>query len=149
MNDDARIAAEPGAPPFTADDDAPGDNGEFVVPHHVRQAPPEDPPRDPETMEGWAVEALRTVFDPEIPVNIYDIGLIYHIDADAAGGTVKVWMTLTSPMCPVAETMPGMVERAVRMAVPGAREVEVEVVWEPPWTPEMMTEAARLELGMM
>ena len=124
--------------------------GEFVVPHHVRDAPPpEDGPREPESMEGWAVEALRTVYDPEIPVNIYDLGLVYHIGADEAAGTVKVWMTLTSPMCPVAETMPGMVERAVRMSVPGAREVEVEVVWEPTWGPEMMTEAARLELGMM
>ena len=82
-------------------------------------------------------------------MNIYDLGLVYHIGADEAAGTVKVWMTLTSPMCPVAETMPGMVERAVRMSVPGAREVEVEVVWEPTWGPEMMTEAARLQLGMM
>lgn len=136
------------APQFTPAEEA-DESAKFVVPHHVRIGPTGEPPGEPETMEGWAVEALRTVFDPEIPVNIYDIGLIYHIDADAEAGTVKVWMTLTSPMCPVAETMPGMAERAVRTAVPGAREVEVEIVWEPPWDPDMMTEAARLELGMM
>ncbi len=133
---------------FTPPDSAEGEP-KLVVPHHLRQAPPSDGKGEPETMEGWSVEALRTVFDPEIPVNIYDIGLIYHIEADAEAGTVKVWMTLTSPMCPVAEVMPAMAERAVRTAVPGAREVEVEIVWEPPWEPDMMTEAARLELGMM
>ena len=140
MNDDA--------PHFAPADDA-GASAKMVVPHHVRVGPPGEPPGEPETMEGWAVEALRTVFDPEIPVNIYELGLIYHIDADQEAGRVKVWMTLTSPMCPVAESMPGMVERAVRLSVPGAREVEVEIVWEPTWDPDMMTEPARLELGMM
>ncbi len=136
------------APQFSPAEEA-ADAAAIVVPHHVRQSAPSEATGEPETMEGWAIEALRTVFDPEIPVNIYDIGLIYHIDADPKAGTVKVWMTLTSPMCPVAEQMPGMAERAVRMAVPGAREVDVEIVWEPPWNPDMMTEAARLELGMM
>jgi FeS assembly SUF system protein len=136
------------APQFVPAEDA-GEPAKMVVPHHVRIGPTGEPPAEPETMEGWAVEALRTVFDPEIPVNIYELGLIYHIDADQEAGRVKVWMTLTSPMCPVAESMPGMVERAVRLSVPGAREVEVEIVWEPTWAPDMMTEPARLELGMM
>ena len=122
-----------------------------VVPHHVRRpaGEDEDQPSEPESPEEWVVEALRTVYDPEIPVNIYDIGLIYHIAADGADGLVKVWMTLTSPMCPVAEQMPGMVERAIWTAVPGVKEIDVRMVWEPTWEPGMMTEAARLELGMI
>lgn len=120
-----------------------------VVPHHIRHVPPADDERDPETMEEWAVEALRTVYDPEIPVNVYEIGLVYHIATDEAAGRVKVWLTLTSPTCPVAEQMPGMIERAVLLSVPGAKEVDVEMVWEPTWQPSMMTEAARLELGMI
>ena len=148
MNDDALAGAEPAAPQFT-DADRAAESSKLVVPHHIRTAPLNEEPSEPETMEGWTVEALRTVFDPEIPVNIYELGLIYHIKADEEAATVKVWMTLTSPMCPVAESMPGMVERAVRMSVPGAREVDVEIVWEPTWNPDMMTEAARLELGMM
>ena len=145
MNDDPLAKPEPAEAQFIGADDATAESPKLVVPHHVRAAPL----GEPETMEGWTVEALRTVFDPEIPVNIYELGLIYHIDADHAAAKVKVWMTLTSPMCPVAESMPGMVERAVRLSVPGAREVDVEIVWEPTWNPDMMTEAARLELGMM
>ena len=122
-----------------------------IVPHHYRRPPPgnDEPVREPENLEEWAVEALRTVYDPEIPVNIYDIGLIYHIEADETEGCVKVWMTLTSPMCPVAEQMPGMVERAIIRSVPGIERTDVAMVWEPPWEPEMMTEGARLELGMI
>ncbi len=148
MNDDAPAGAELAGPQFT-DADGAEESSKLVVPHHVRAAPPKEEPSEPETMEGWTVEALRTVFDPEIQVNIYELGLINHIEAHHEAATVKVWMTLTSPMCPVAESMPGMVERAVRMSVPGAREVDVEIVWEPTWNPDMMTEAARLELGMM
>ncbi|MBM3516653.1 MAG: DUF59 domain-containing protein [Alphaproteobacteria bacterium] len=122
---------------------------QLVVPHHLRHVPPEDDVRDPETMEEWVVEALRTVYDPEIPVNVYEIGLVYHIETDETAGRVKIWLTLTSPSCPVAEEMPGMIERAVMLSVPGAKEVEVEIVWEPTWQPSMMTEAARLELGMI
>ena len=92
---------------------------------------------------------MRTVYDPEIPVNVYDIGLIYHIEANDSDQQVKIWMTLTSPMCPVADEMPNMVERAVLRAVPGIKRTDVVIVWEPQWEPEMMTEAARLELGMI
>ena len=87
------------------------------------------------------------VFDPEIPVNIYEVGLIYDVDADPAGN-VTIRMTLTSPMCPVAESLPVEVQDRVR-ALPGVASVNVDIVWDPPWGPEMMSEAARLELGML
>jgi FeS assembly SUF system protein len=97
------------------------------------------------SLEARIVEALQTVYDPEIPVNIYEIGLVYDIAVDADGG-VRITMTLTSPMCPVAESLPGDVERAVA-AVEGVTSVAVELVWDPPWGPELMSEAAKLELG--
>ncbi len=92
------------------------------------------------------IAALKTVFDPEIPVNIYDLGLIYEVLIDDKQH-VDIKMTLTSPGCPVAQTFPGTVETAV-MQVEGVNECTVELVWEPPWTQERMSEAARLELGM-
>jgi FeS assembly SUF system protein len=92
------------------------------------------------------VEALKTVYDPEIPVNIHDLGLIYSIDIDAAG-VVRIQMTLTAPGCPVAQTFPGVVEGVVK-GVPGVTDAHVEIVWDPPWTRERMSEAAKLELGM-
>ncbi len=92
------------------------------------------------------IEALRTVHDPEIPVNIYDLGLIYETDV-GDDGSVSVQMSLTAPGCPVAGEMPGMVARAVA-AVEGVGEVEVQLVWEPAWTPERMSEDAKLALGM-
>ncbi len=92
------------------------------------------------------ITALKTVFDPEIPVNIYDLGLIYDVLIDDTQH-VDIKMTLTSPGCPVAQTFPGTVETAVNQ-VEGVRECTVELVWEPPWTQERMSEAARLELGM-
>ncbi|KPK37110.1 MAG: FeS assembly SUF system protein [Gammaproteobacteria bacterium SG8_47] len=93
------------------------------------------------------VYALRSIHDPEIPVNIYDLGLIYGMDIDA-DGRVDVRMTLTAPACPVAESMPAEVERAVR-AVDGVRETRVHLVWDPPWTKERMSEDARLILDML
>ncbi len=93
------------------------------------------------------VEAMRTVYDPEIPVNIYDLGLIYTLDI-ADDGSIQVEMSLTAPGCPVAGEMPGMVARAVS-GVAGTGEVEVRLVWDPPWTPERMSEDARLALGMI
>ncbi len=92
------------------------------------------------------VEALRTVYDPEIPVDIYELGLIYEFDLSESGA-VRIVMTLTTPGCPVAGEMPGMVAEAVA-AIDGAGEVEVELTWDPPWTPEKMSEDARLLLGM-
>lgn len=93
------------------------------------------------------VDACRSVFDPEIPVNIFDLGLIYTIDIDAEN-SVKVIMTLTAPGCPVAGEMPGWVADAV-LAQPGVKEVDVDLVFEPPWGMEMMSDEARLELGFM
>jgi len=99
-------------------------------------------------LRGSIVEALRTVYDPEIPVNIYDLGLIYGLDVDEAAGTVAIRMTLTAPGCPVAQTFPATVEQAVRR-VADVREAHVELVWDPPWSRERMSEAARLELGLL
>lgn len=100
----------------------------------------------PVASEAEVIEALKTVFDPEIPVNIYDLGLIYGLDV-FDDGSVKVEMTLTAPACPVAGEMPVMVAQAVA-GVSGVGEVEVQLVWEPQWTPERMSEEARLLLDM-
>jgi FeS assembly SUF system protein len=97
--------------------------------------------------EGKVIEAISTVFDPEIPVNIYELGLIYNIDINGMKD-VRIDMTLTSPACPVAGTLPGDVERVVQ-TVEGIGGVAVELVWEPSWTPDRMSEAAKLELGFM
>ena len=93
------------------------------------------------------IEALRTVYDPEIPVNIFELGLVYKIDVDDSNA-VHIEMTLTSPMCPVAETLPGEVKEKVE-AVEGVTGAAVDVVWDPPWNPSMMTEEAQLELGII
>ena len=93
------------------------------------------------------IEALKTIYDPEIPVNIYELGLIYDVAA-SEDGDVIIDMTLTTPHCPVAESMPGEVELRV-LAVPGVRDAEVKLVWEPAWDPSKMTDEARLELGML
>ncbi len=93
------------------------------------------------------IEALRTVYDPEIPVNIYELGLVYRIDVED-DNTVVVDMTLTSPHCPVAESLPGEVEARVR-EVEGVKDCRVNIVWDPPWNPSMMTEEAQLELGLI
>lgn len=97
--------------------------------------------------ENEVIEALRQVFDPEIPINIYDLGLIYDIQIDDQKNT-HILMTLTSPMCPVAGILPGEAEAAVR-AVPGIGQVTVELTWDPPFTVERMSEEAKLMLGFM
>jgi FeS assembly SUF system protein len=96
-------------------------------------------------LEGRIIEALRQVYDPEIPVSIYDLGLIYKI-AIADDKSVKITMTLTAPGCPVAGSLPGEVEKKVE-AIPEVKEAEVELVWEPTWDKSMMSEAAQLQLG--
>jgi FeS assembly SUF system protein len=93
------------------------------------------------------IEALRTVYDPEIPVNIYELGLVYKIDIED-DNRVNVEMTLTSPACPVAGSLPGEVEAKVR-EIEGVTDAGVELVWDPPWHPGMMTEEAQLELGIL
>ena len=93
------------------------------------------------------VEACRSVYDPEIPVNIYDLGLVYTIDISDQN-EVKIVMTLTAPGCPVAGEMPGWIAEAVE-PLPGVKQVDVELTWEPPWGMDMMSDEARLELGFM
>ncbi len=97
-------------------------------------------------LEDRIVSVLKTVYDPEIPVDIYELGLIYDLEVEP-GGHVRVRMTLTSPACPVAGSLPGEVEQKVQ-GVSGVERAEVELVWEPPWNPSMMSDVARLELGM-
>ncbi len=97
-------------------------------------------------LEPAVIAALCTVYDPEIPVNIYELGLIYGIDIDA-GSRVRIRMTLTAPACPSAQSLPLEVERKVR-DIPGVTDVFVEVVWEPAWTTDRMSDEAKLQLGM-
>jgi len=106
--------------------------------------PAADSPAD--ALRERVLDALRSCFDPEIPVNIYELGLVYDVDV-TDDGVVSIRMTLTSPMCPVAGSLPPEVEEKVR-AVEGVSSASVEVVWDPPWNPGMMSEAARLELNM-
>ncbi len=96
--------------------------------------------------EQSVIDALKTVFDPEIPVNVYDLGLIYGIDI-SENGDIEIRMTLTNPNCPVADKIPQMVEQAVK-SVENAGKVNVSLVFEPAWTKDMMSEAAMLELGL-
>jgi FeS assembly SUF system protein len=98
-------------------------------------------------LRGQVIAVLRRIHDPELPVNIYDLGLIYGLEIDAAGH-VDIRMTLTAPGCPVAQTFPAQVERAVA-AIPGVHGARVEIVWDPPWEAGRMTEAARLQLGLV
>lgn len=112
----------------------------------ARAGAPIDPAQTPVAGEEAVIEALRTVHDPEIPVNIYDLGLIYELEI-APDGNVRIAMTLTAPACPVAGSMPGMVAEAVA-AVDGVGEVEVALVWDPPWGPEKISADARMVLGL-
>jgi len=97
-------------------------------------------------LQDQVIAALKTVYDPEMPVNIYELGLIYGVAVDEAG-RASVRMTLTAPNCPVAGTLPGEVERAVR-SVPGVTDAKLELTFDPPWSKERMSEAARLALGI-
>ena len=125
-------AEEPAAPPPPAE--APAPPGEPLTPEQVK------------ALEEKIVAALCTCFDPEIPVNIYELGLIYDI-AIEEDGSVGIRMTLTSPGCPVAGSLPGEVEAKVR-SVPGVRSAKVDVVWDPPWHKDLMSDAAKLQLGL-
>jgi FeS assembly SUF system protein len=107
-------------------------------------------PAEPETADDLyqaVIKALKEIYDPEIPVNIYDLGLIYDVEITSEHHAF-VKMTLTTPHCPVAESMPGEVELRVG-SVPGIGHAEVELVWDPPWDPQKMTDEAKLELGML
>jgi FeS assembly SUF system protein len=102
--------------------------------------------QDNDTLKNAVIAALKMVFDPEIPVNIYDLGLVYDVAINESQ-QVHIQMTLTSPGCPVAQTFPGTVEQAVNQ-VEGVSDCTVELVWDPPWTQERMSEVAKLELGI-
>lgn len=114
---------------------------------HVEGAPLIRPSTTDHPLYEGVVEACRTVFDPEIPVNIFDLGLVYTIDITAENA-VDITMTLTAPGCPVAGEMPGWVQDAVE-SVPGVRQVDVQMTFDPPWGMDMMSDEARLELGFM
>lgn len=99
-----------------------------------------------EDLKEDVIEMLKTIYDPEIPVNIYELGLIYTIDVSDSGNVV-VKMTLTAPGCPVAQSFPGDIESKIS-TIDGVNKVHVDLVWDPPWTRDMMSEAAQLQLGM-
>jgi len=105
------------------------------------------PAATPAQVEANVIAALRTIYDPEIPVNIYDLGLIYGLDVEK-GGKVDIRMTLTAPACPVAGTFPDTVEQRL-YEVPGVSEVRVELVWEPAWSMDRLSEEAKLQLGLL
>ena len=118
-------------------------------PEKAAATQPENPSQaagDVSALETQVRDALRTVYDPEIPINVYELGLIYELQVEPAG-QVCVKMTLTAPSCPEAQFIPGRVEQAIR-EVPGVSDAKVELVWAPPWTPARMSEAARLQLGI-
>jgi FeS assembly SUF system protein len=106
----------------------------------------ETSPGSPSELRERVIAAIKTCYDPEIPVNIYELGLIYSVDVTPSNH-VEIKMTLTSPHCPVAESLPMEVQQKVVM-VEGVADAAVDITWDPPWTPEMMSEAARLELNM-
>ena len=157
MNDQSRIEVEEvdavAKPPRASVDDAQTPRESFerkrdYLEGFLAQKPPVAHAGEPggNLYEG-VVEALKEIYDPEIPVNIYDLGLIYDVEITPENHAM-VKMTLTTPHCPVAESMPGEVELRVG-SVPGVGHAEVELVWDPPWDPQKMTDEAKLELGML
>ena len=109
-------------------------------------APEQNIDIDDSSLAANVIDALREIYDPEIPVNIYDLGLIYRVQIE--NGDAEVDMTLTTPGCPVAQSFPGMVESSIRK-VPGVKSAKVELVWDPPWTQDKLSEEARLQLGLI
>jgi FeS assembly SUF system protein len=142
----ATAATESPAHPAPPTAPAAGSPGAFAAPFAPTPAGVPQPVRSAEDIERHVIDVLRTVYDPEIPIDIYELGLIYEVKV-GDGGTVDIVMTLTSPACPVAGTLPPEVEEKVA-AVAGVNDVNVELTWDPPWGPDKMSEAARLQLGM-
>ena len=159
MNEEQRISIEEvdrvATPPRARVDDAPAETPSQVMARKrdylegfLKAQPQDVPSGEPGgSVYDGVIEALKSIYDPEIPVNIYDLGLIYGVDVTNDGHAV-VTMTLTTPHCPVAESMPGEVEMQVG-AVPGVGHAEVNLVWDPPWDPQKMSDEAKLELGML
>jgi FeS assembly SUF system protein len=157
MNEERKIEIEevseaPSPPKARVSDASPAETFErkrdYLEGFLARQEPVESRAEAPggDLYEG-VIDALKEIYDPEIPVNIYDLGLIYHVEITPEHHA-KVQMTLTTPHCPVAESMPGEVELRVG-SVPGVGHAEVELVWDPPWDPQKMSDEAKLELGML
>jgi FeS assembly SUF system protein len=132
---------EPSPAEVQEDPPAPSAGGDHPPRPAVQQTPRQ------REIEIKVLGALRTIYDPELPVNIYDLGLIYEVAVDETDA-VRVKMTLTAPACPVAGSLPGEVERKIE-SIPEVRTADVELVWEPPWTRDRMSEEAMLDLGMM
>lgn len=151
MNEDSKIEIEEVdgvAPPARARMTPEFERKRDYLAGFLSEKKPEPDPAEPGgALVEAVVEALKSIYDPEIPVDIYELGLIYDVAVSADGDAV-VQMTLTTPNCPVAESMPGEVELRV-LAVPGIRDAEVKLVWDPPWDPSKMSDEARLELGML
>ena len=143
-NDVPRIIPLADAPSFESSQDSPA--AASAGPSAPSAGAFERDPLNSLKYQGQIVEAISKVFDPEIPVNIYELGLIYNMDVDSASN-VYIRMTLTAPGCPSAQQIPLDVERRVR-EVAGLNDVKVEVVWDPPWTKDRMSDAAKLTLGM-
>ncbi|MGH7213896.1 MAG: SUF system Fe-S cluster assembly protein [Tepidisphaeraceae bacterium] len=133
-------------PPMTADADAPSTAASAPEPAAGSQSNPLTSIQR-KLLEGKVIEVLSSVYDPEIPVNIYELGLIYGIDV-ADDNSIKVRMTLTAPACPVAGTLPGEVAQKIK-TIPEVTDAEVELVWDPPWSKDRMSEAALLQLGLL
>jgi FeS assembly SUF system protein len=154
VNEERRIEIEEvegvPAPPKARVDDAPASSFERkrdYLEGFLSQKAPETAEAAGGDLYEAVVEALKDIYDPEIPVNIYDLGLIYNVEVTPEHHA-KIKMTLTTPHCPVAESMPGEVELRVG-SVPGIGDAEVELVWDPPWDPQRMSDEAKLELGML
>jgi len=139
------VAAAPATPPRARVEDA--ERPRDYLEGFLQPSPPPSPGEVGGELYERVVDALKDIYDPEIPVNIYDLGLVYGVDV-TGNGEVAVTMTLTTPHCPVAETMPGEVELRVG-SVPGVSTAEVNLVWDPPWDPQKMSDEAKLELGML
>ena len=156
MNEERKIEIEevseaPKPPRARVEDASPAETLErkrdYLEGFLARQTPEPAPAAAGGDLYEAVIEALKEIYDPEIPVNIYDLGLIYDVEITPSNHAM-VKMTLTTPHCPVAESMPGEVELRVG-AVPGVGHAEVELVWDPPWDPQKMSDEAKLELGML
>jgi FeS assembly SUF system protein len=142
MNDEVTNRTDPAGATASRSDGLPAE----TPPPQAEEKPSALPAEEVERLTGEIVNALKTVYDPEIPADIYELGLIYRVDIED-NRAVKVDMTLTTPNCPSAQELPEMVENAVA-SVPGVGEVKVNVVWDPPWDQSRMTDEARLTLNM-
>jgi FeS assembly SUF system protein len=138
------LAAAPSAPPAGARSSIP--SSPAYDPGHAMHASPPDLAPAQRAIEAMVVEVVRSIYDPEIPVNIYDLGLIYDITV-FPDNEVKVRMTLTSPACPVAGSLPGQVEQKIE-AIPEVKSADIELVWDPPWDKSRMSESAALDLNL-